>query len=349
MDLSRAWMVPGIATGLALVVPACADNPVSQDDQAKAAVKSHIAVELGHLADAAVALQAAAPAPDADGWNETNDATAVAAMRAAWKDARTAFEHIEGPIVLLFPNYDMSTDERYDGFLANGPDDDLFDGMGVTGIHAIERILWANSAPDDVITFEMSLPGYQKAQFPATMTEADEFKNELAARLVSDTAAMKARFPPLPLDTATAFRGVIESMSEQIDKITLAATGQEESRYAQYTLADMRANLDGGRTTYNAFSSWLKGLAGGPALDASIQTGFDRVLTLYNSCNQGESLPPSPPGFDPAAPTPADLATPYGRIFAGLTMETNSSDPDSLVSAMNAAADRLRIPILPPH
>jgi iron uptake system component EfeO len=151
------------------------------------------------------------------------------------------------------------------------------------------------------------------------------------------------------MDTATAFRGVIESMSEQIDKVTLAATGQEESRYAQYTLDDMRANLEGGRTTYNAFSDWLKASNDGPALDASIQAGFDRVLALYNGCTSTESLPPAPAGFDPAAPTPAQLDTPYGHIFAGLTMETDPSDPTSLVSSMNAAADVLRIPILPPR
>jgi hypothetical protein len=52
-----------------------------------------------------------------------------------------------------------------------GPDDDLFDGLGGTGIHAIERILWAGHAPADVVAFESMLDGYVAASFPANMTQ----------------------------------------------------------------------------------------------------------------------------------------------------------------------------------
>ena len=117
--------------------------------------------------NASIALRAAAPAPDADGWNDTADAAAVNAMKTQWAAARSAYEQVEGAIAVLFPDYDVSTDERYDGFLADtGPDADLFDGTGVTGVHAIERILWAGHAPADVVAFESTLTGYVAASFP---------------------------------------------------------------------------------------------------------------------------------------------------------------------------------------
>jgi iron uptake system component EfeO len=323
------------------------DKSGSQEEQAQATVKSQITAQLTNLVNASIALRAAAPTPDADGWNDTADVAAVTAMKTQWAAARSAYEQVEGAIAVLFPDYDVSTDERYDGFLADtGPDDDLFDGMGVTGIHAIERILWAGHAPADVVAFESSLTGYVPASFPTNLTQATEFRDGLATRQVTDVQAVQTMFAPLTLDTAAAFRGVIGSLGEQIEKITLAADGQDESRYAQHTLADMRANLQGGKNTYSAFRDWVRSESGGPALDTDILAGFDRVSALYSGVT-GDALPPVPAGFNPDAPTADQLATPYGTIFAGLSTESNASDPSSLVSKMNAAADLLGIPQLP--
>jgi iron uptake system component EfeO len=310
-------------------------------------VKAQITTQLTHWVNASIALRAAAPAPDADGWNDTADAAAVSAMKTQWATTRDAYEQVEGAIAVLFPDYDVSTDERYDGFLADkGPDTDLFDGMGVTGVHAIERILWAGHAPADVVAFESTLDGYVAASFPINMTRATEFHDGLATRLVTDTQAVQSMFAPLTLDTAAAFRGVIGSLGEQIEKISLAADGQDESRYAQHTLADMRSNLTGGKNTYNAFRDWLRSESGGQALDTDILAGFDRVSALYAGVT-GDALPPVPAGFNPDAPTADQLETPYGIIFAGLSTESNADDPNSLVSEMSAAADLLGIPQLP--
>jgi len=323
------------------------DRSGSQEQQAQATVKAQITTQLGNLVNASMALRAAAPAPDADGWNDTGDAAAVNAMKTHWAAARRAYEQIEGAIAVLFPDYDVSTDERYEGFLAaNGPDDDLFDGMGVTGIHAIERILWAGHAPADVVAFESMLDGYVAASFPSDLTQAIELRDGLATRLCTDLQAVQSMFAPLALDTAAAFRGVIGSLGEQIEKIELAADGEDESRYAQHTLADMRANLTGGKNTYDAFRDWVRSEPGGQALDADILAGFDRVSALYAAIS-GDALPPVPDGFDADAPTVDQLATPYGEIFAGLSTESNADDPSSLVSRMSAAADLLGIPQLP--
>lgn len=323
------------------------DKSGSQESQAQASVKTEITAQLVRFSAAAVALRAAAPTPDADGWNDTADTAAVNAMKAQWAITRDAYERIEGAIAVIFPDFDVSTDERYDGFLGDtGPDNDLFDGTGVTGVHAIERILWAGHAPADVVAFESSLTGYVAASFPTNMTQATEFRDGLATRLVTDVQTLQPMFAQVTLDTAAAFRGVIGSLGEQIEKITLAADGEDESRYAQHTLADMRSNLAGGKATYESFRDWVRSEAGGPALDTDILAGFDRVSALYAQVT-GDALPPVPAGFNKAAPTADQLATPYGKIFAGLSTESSADDPNSLVSKMSAAADLLGIPQLP--
>jgi iron uptake system component EfeO len=320
------------------------DSSGGTELKSQATVKAYLSTELENWHAAAVALKAAAPTPDADGWNDTADATAVDKMKTQWALARVAYEKVEGAIAVLFVDYDISTDERYDGFLETepAPDTDLFDGMGVTGVHAIERILWAGKAPASVVDFESGLTGYVAASFPTNLTEATEFRDGLCTRLVTDIATVQAGFAPAVLDTAAAYRGVVGSMGEQVEKIRLAAEGQDESRYAQHTLADMRANLDGGKNTYNGFSAWLKTKTGGPALDTDIQAGFARVTALYATVS-GDALPPVPAGFMPDAPTAAQLATPYGVIFAGLSMDSDPTNQASLVSKMSAAADLLGI------
>jgi iron uptake system component EfeO len=339
--------VAGALSLLACALAGCGgDTSGSPESRAQATVKDQISVQLDNLVAAATMLQAAAPAPDADGWNDATDADAVAAMKTQWHAARVAYERIEGAIAVLFPDLDVSTDERYDGFIADMPDADLFDGTGVTGIHAIERILWAGHAPALVVAFESALDGYVAASFPTSMTEATEFKAGLCQRLVDDVTRMRTQFDALALDTAAAFRGVIGSMGEQVEKITLAETGEEESRYAQNTLADMRANLAGGKATYAAFADWVRSESGGAAIDADITAGFARVQALYDGV-QGEALPPVPAGFDPETPTADQLATPYGMIFAGLSRESDANDSASLVARLTAAADLIGIPRLP--
>ena len=321
-----------------------ADGGGAGEQAALAAVKAYVSQNLELLAASAAELKAAAPAPDADGWSNTADKPAVDAMKAAWHKARQAYEHIEGAIAVLFPELDVSTDERYDGFVEAAADNNLFDGEGVIGIHAIERILWAAETRASVIDFEKGLTNYKAAAFPATLQEADDFKNKLCGRLVTDLEMMTTMFKSVNLDPAAAYRGVIGSMAEQIEKITKAETGEEESRYANQTLADMRFNLEGGQATHVAFQSWLLGTKDGAALNAKILAGFHR---LSDALGTGSELPPVPGSWMAANPSPADLMTPFGKLYALLKQEANDKDPDSLVSAMNLAADALGIKNLP--
>lgn len=328
-----------------LATASCGGPKTPPQDQALLDVKSYIQTNLDTLHAAVVDLQNDAPAPDADGWNASSDPAAVEKMRADWRRARLAYEHIEGAIAILFPELDLSTDDRYDGFIATGPDDDLFDDEGVTGIHAAERILWADSTPQRVVEFEKGLPYYQPAAFPANENQAREFKEKLLVRLVADVKTMKTQFGPLALDTASAFRGVIGSMKEQVEKANRAASNEEESRYAQYTLTDMRANVEAGAAIYASFKPWLLEQKGGKDLDMKIAAGFKRIQDHYAAL-PGDALPEVPSTWSSAHPSEQDLATPFGQLYQTLTAESDPNTAGSLVNAMNSAADALGIPLL---
>ena len=325
----------------------CLPNQIPEPDAEQAAlvgVKAYVDQELSAFAAAAVALQAAAPAAGVEGWGSEPD---LAPLRARWKEARISYEHIEGAIAVLFPDLDVATDARYDDFIADAPDQNLFDGEGVTGVHAIERIAWADAIPANVVEFESGLPGYAPAAFPSTAAEAQGFGAALCARLVTDTARMRDDFAPLALDPATAYRGVIGSLAEQVEKVALAGLGQEESRYAQFTLADMRANLEGGAHIFSQFGALLQTHGEeGAAVQDGVDAKLTSILAAYDAIGS-EALPPVPNGFDPTSPSAAHADTAYGRLHALLEAEVSTDDPTSLVGQMLAGADLLGIPQLP--
>src|SRR6188768_82268 len=244
-------MRPRLALGtvLALTLAGCGKG----DDQAQQArvergMKAWLGVELRHFRDAAADLQRAAPTPSGRGWNAVEDAQAIQQMKEAWGRARQAYELVEGAVAPIFPDSDTATDARYDDFLVHlgeAGDPEPFDDHGVVGMHAIERVLWADSVPRETLAFESRLPGYRAAAFPATEAEARSFKDQLAAKLVTDIEQLERQLSPVELDVAFAFRGLIDLTNEQLEKVDRAATGREESRYAQATLRDLRANLQG--------------------------------------------------------------------------------------------------------
>ncbi|KYG04523.1 hypothetical protein BE21_46365 [Sorangium cellulosum] len=337
----------------ALSLPACgSDNETLYTDadyerRAVLEVKAFIQDNLDEFAAATAALQAAAPEPDEDGWSASSDKAAVDAMKAAWKEARQSYERVEGAIAVVFPDLDYSTDARYDAFIEVAADDDLFDDEGVTGVHGVERILWADEIPEPVLAFESALTNYKAAAFPATEAEAAAFKGELCERLKADAEKMKDDFEGLALDAPSAYRGVISSILEQVEKTSKAATGEEESRYAQYTLADMRANVAAGEQTYAAFQPWLltKG-AEGAEVDKAVLAGFDRLSSAYDAI-EGDALPPLPDEWSEEAPTEEQLATPFGKLFSLVERESDDATPGTLAYDMTRSADLLGIPSLP--
>jgi iron uptake system component EfeO len=330
----------GVWAGAFFALCACgADEPEkAPEDQAIEEVKEYLTDEIGALHAAASELQEAAPAPDADGWNATDDAEAVNKMKAAWAKLRASYEHIEGAIAPFFMPLDEAIDARYDFFIADGPDTNPFDGIGVTGVHAIERILWADQIPATVVEFESQLPNYAAPAFPKDMREASEFKTGLSQQLIDDIGELHQMFEPLAFDLPTAYDGVVGSMREQFEKVKLAQTGEDESRYAAHTLADMRANLAGGKAIFGAFSAMFEAQGeAGKALRDQIDASFARVEAHYDSI-QGDAIPEVPATWNPDAPSADDKKTAYGKLFELLSQETNQNSMGSLVSLMNAGA-----------
>src|SRR5262249_55550284 len=159
----------------------------------------------------------------------------------------------------MFAGLNESMDERYDVLLDGiGPKGDpyLFDDEGVIGMHAVERILYTPIIRREVVEFERSLAGYQPASYPKTDDDAIAFKTLLVQRLVDDAVELQASWRPEDVDIAAAYKGLVDLMSEQKEKIDLAATGAEESRYANITLLDLRNNLGGTNQVYDLFREW---------------------------------------------------------------------------------------------
>jgi iron uptake system component EfeO len=329
---------PAMLCACCLALSACGSNDsVDFESGATLDVKHYVNQQLEQLRTATEAMQRAAPAADDDGWNAKDDSAALDEMRAAWGKARDAYERVEGSIAVLFDGLDRSTDARYDAFVEEAPDANLFDDEGVVGMHAIERILWAQSHPARVVKFESTLPGYKAAAFPATRDEADAFKNELCARLARETRSMQDQFASVALQSGTAFGGMIGSMREQSEKTTKAASGEDESRYAQRTLDDMRANLAGARAVFEAFRPWIESSSGATA-SGDIDAEFIEVSDAYGAVD-GPALPEVPAKFNPDKPSEAELQTPYGKLWKLLSQKTDLANKASLVSRMSAAAD----------
>jgi iron uptake system component EfeO len=328
---------------LAAAAGGCADK-TDADYRADVIVSIHdsIATDLDALVDAAYHLQAAAPT---HAWSATADAVAIDQMREAWKQARTAYEHVEGAVVSLFPTIDIGLDGRYEDMLVelgSGGDPDLFDGRGVTGMHGIERILFAPTIRPEVVAYERTLTGYAPAAYPASEVDAIKFKTVLVQLLIDKAMSLRAQWRPAVVDVGTAYRGLVGLMYEAEAKVTLATTGEEESRYANITLFDLRSNLDGTKTVYDLFRDWVHSKAAGFQSDSDLIGRFDRLAELYGTTS--DALPAPPPDWSPGQPTPANLATPFGAFWQQIRASVDPDRDDSVVFGMNHVASLLGLP-----
>jgi iron uptake system component EfeO len=328
---------------LAVMSPACTEK-TDADYRADVDVAVHgsIGDSIAELVQATRDLQAASPARV---WRPaTTDAAAITAMRAAWKRTRFAYEQIEGAIKAVFPTLDAAMDARYEESLAalgGGGDRNPFDGRGVTGMHAIERILFAPVTRPEVITYECNLPGYKPAAYPSTDDEAIAFKTGLVQRLIDDGDSLGKQWRKAEIDLDAAYRGQVGMMIEQQDKVNLAVTGEEESRYANITLADLRNNLDGTQNIYDLFRDWIHSKAAGGSSDSKIQARFDELATIYLA---GDALPDVPPGWAADHPTPENLATPFGMMWQTIHESVDPGNESSVVFELNQIASLLGLP-----
>jgi iron uptake system component EfeO len=345
---SMKWSALGLIA-VVLSAAGCGNGTMADEEYSKEVtqgMQASIADEIDAWHAAAQALMAAAPTPAGRGWDAKLDAEALAKLRDAWGETRVRYEHIEGAVAPLFPDIDAATDARYEDFLielGNKSDPDPFDAEGVTGMHGIERIVFADVTPQAVRDFEKGLPGYAEAEFPKTEAQAADFKNKLCARLVQDIESLRDQWSSAQLDLPGAFDGLIALMNEQHEKVSKAATGEEESRYSQKTLADLRANLAGTRTIYALFQPWITSKEGGGAVDQNIETGFLALEKAY-AAPKGDAIPAPPETWSSASPSEADLATPFGKLFVAVSDAVDPDRKGSVVDEMSNAAELLGFP-----
>jgi iron uptake system component EfeO len=341
-----------LAAVSALLVFACGNDSsgpktdAQYEEQLGQAMHDSLLDDVSALHDAAVALQKAAPEPSGRGWDANKDADAIDAMKKAWLDARTAYERTEGAIAPLFPNIDAEIDARYDDFLTMLPDGDtdLFDDQGVTGMHAIERILYVQTTPENVVTFESTLPGYKAAAWPATEDEAHEFKTKLAQKLANDTGTLETQWSSQTLDLDGAYVGLIDLMVEQREKVSKAATEEEESRYSQRTMADIRDNLAGTRKVYDLFTTWLETKKNGKSIDESVQSGFDDLDGIYSTV-KGDAIPQPPDDWSAESPSASNLATPFGKLYSAVNAAVDPNKSGSIVDGMTRTAQAVGLTV----
>jgi iron uptake system component EfeO len=213
----------------------------------------------------------------------------------------------------------------------------------VIGMHGIERILYSNQIPQSVRHFESGLPGYAPARFPATADEAARFKHRLAQRLVSDIRELEAQFAPLELDLAFAFEGLVDLVNEQLEKTDKAASGEEESRYAQTTLRDLRSNQQGVREVYALFRPWLESRAGGSDQHGRVQAAFQR-MSLAMEPHVGDGMPAPPEAWSSIRPKAEHRETPFGQLFFFIKEECDEARAGSLHHELRKTAELLGLP-----
>lgn len=335
--LASALLLPGCGGDNNLVL-ADAEHDEDATSAARAAVLAHTA----DLRDAVTALCAAAPAPSASGWSATSDPAAVGTMRDEWRRARRAYQSVEGLMDMFLGDLDARLDIRYDDALAAGADTNPFNDEGFVGLHAVERILWSDQIPASVVAAESALDGYVPASFPANEEQAADFRDELCARLVADASALHERMEALALGSPALYEAAVRLVEAQAEKLGEAAAGKDESRYAGYTLGDMRANLASAKETHAIFRAWLLTKADGAHVDGEIAEGFARLDQAYAAV-AGDALPETPEGWSPVDPTHAAQASPFGVLYAAASAESDDTIDGSLAHSMDEAAGLLGI------
>jgi iron uptake system component EfeO len=331
--------------GAQVIASAGCARPMTDDDyraEVDSAIHDSIAADLLDLVKAARSLQAASPSRV---WDPVVHASAISEMRSAWKAARVAYEHVEGAIRVAFPDLDETLDARYEDSLAElaaqgvHGDRDLFDSRGVIGMHAIERILFAPDIRSEVVDFERTLTGYSPAAYPSSDSDAISFKTVLVQRLIDDAESLLTQWQDATIDVGAAYRGLVDLMIEQQEKVNLAVTNEDESRYSNVTLFDLRNNLDGTVKIYNLFRDWVRSKPAGDHSDIAVQIKFGKLVVLYSSTS-GDSLPMVPSGWRDG-PSPDDLATPFGAMWQTVHESVDPASDSSVVSTMNRIATML--------
>ncbi len=307
-------------------------------------LKATIGTMLRRFSESLVTLRARAPRGRE--WQPSGaDADAVKAMRAAWLDAHAAFVGLAGPVGELFPEQIPGLDRRWDVQLTDlGVDPDFmpFDERGVTGLHAIERILWSDQISSAVSSYEMTRLGYRTPRFPGTAEEADAFVASLAGAVAQVGLEVNQQFSRLTPDAALGAAGISRLLANSFLKVDLGyVAGSEDSRYSGTTMLDLRSELAAARAIWNVLRDGLSRRGAASEKLGGVDAGLARWTALLDEV-KSKDFPVAPNLWDPGTPSPEHALTPYGMLFVGLRRELNKARPDSLVSALREALGSAR-------
>jgi iron uptake system component EfeO len=328
-------------------LPSATSSSADSSTRAALLVKGRFTEQVDRLYEAVLALQAAAPEPDADGWSAASDGEAVARMRRAWLQARAAYVEAVGVFLGLFPER-RGLDQRYESLAFAEADDNLFDGEGFVGFQAVERILYADVHPGDVVASESLLPGYRPARFPSSASEAQSFKGALLGRLVSDVQQVRDELAAVVLDLSAVYRLVVLAVRTQPDLLARGGTPEASSSYSGTTLADMKSTLRAAHALFDGFSQVADGsavLAGAdrPEIYRAIQGCFQRVLDGIEQVTVDSAIPARGEGWSDDGPPVALLDTPYGRLWSLFQRENDRATPATCMAQLVLFAARMGI------
>lgn len=277
--------------------------------------------------------------PSVPGWDVTKHATAIDGMKVSWKWARSGYQQSKAPLSHQFPDTVARLDARYEDH-SEQVSHDAFTGYAWSGLHAIERILWAGEIPTQVIEFESTLPGYVPASWPVTGQDAAQFERTLCVDLADDLAHLKGHWAVVTLQVDAVFLALASSMSEPRQELLKSVSGADASRYSQRTLADLRDALAGVRKTYEPYRKYLRSKSGGAKVDTKILAGLDALGSAYAEV-PGDTFPGAPTTWSSENPSADDLATPFGKLYQAVDRATDPDDTKSLVYQLNLAKDLL--------
>jgi hypothetical protein len=162
---------------------------------------------------------------------------------------------------------------------------------------------------------------------------------------VTDAKYLLAKWQPSVADIGSSFSGLISLMNEQKEKVTKAGLHQEESRYSQRTMDDLRYNLGGTTDIYAIFQPWIQSKQGGAAVDTKVEASFQALKTIYDSSQFAGDAFPKPPGdWSDVTPSAANLKTPFGQLYEAVDTAVDATKNGSAVFEMNAAAGLCGLP-----
>lgn len=340
-----------IALGLTACPPAPpGEDPKDDDDDdgvavAEAAAKAFIGGELSLLGNSAAALQSFAVDADDNGWNVDNNRASVFTMRQQWKNARLGYERVEGVVGVLFPELDVALDQRHEDAIAVAADDNVFDDVGFTGLHAVGRVLFVDELAPAVLTFEQSAGDaftpsrYSPPAFPANLTESGDFKTKQTQKLLDDSAALVATLDSADVTLDDVMAGIRASVQQQRVYVDVGADGEDESRYAENTMIDLRAQLQGAIALFDILDPVFVA-KDEAAISEEIHAGLARLQVAFDAVS-GDALPPVPATWDATAPSAADLVSAFGALFVVVDAEADGTTETSLASALTRAASLL--------